>query len=279
MFEPVKNANLNRDPIDIDQTENELLFGLGLMYQIGTTTELYANLSESYRPQRFDDLANPNSELAAENGPDVSRGVNYEIGLRSSPFEGLLFDISLFRIDFEDRIEQIQVNVSDVERINSGDSRHQGLEFSVEYDFFAQRNNDAQLIGFFNGSLLDAEITESVIDSLEGNTPAFAPDYLFRAGFIYDVNDFKATLVGTFVDEQFWQDSNGPRNSGAAQIDAIVPSYEVFDVSAEYRLNDMWTLFGGINNLLDEDYYSRVRNDGIEPAAERTVYAGFRFEL
>jgi len=35
----------------------------------------------------------------------------------------------------------------------------------------------------------------------------------------------------------------------------------------------------GINNLLDEDYYSRVRNDGIEPAAERTLYLGFKFQL
>ena len=278
LFEPVKNPNLNRDPIDIDQTENELLFGLGVMYQIGTSSEVYANLSESYRPQRFDDLANPNSELAAENGPDVSRGINYELGFRSSPVDGLVFDISLFRIDFEDRIEQIQVNISDVERINSGDSRHQGLEFSVEYDFFAASNTDKQLIGFFNGSLLDAEITESAV-GLEGNTPNFAPDYLLRAGLIYNANHFKATLVGTFVDEQFWQDSNGPRNSGLAQIDAVIPSYEVFDFSAEYQINDMWALFGGINNLFDEDYYSRVRNDGIEPAAERTLYAGFRFDL
>lgn len=279
LFEPVKRASLERDPIDVDQTENEVLFGFGAMYQLGMATEVYANVSESYRPQRFDDLANPNSELAEENGPDISRGVNYEIGLRSSPVSGLILDISLFRIDFEDKIEQIQVNISDVERINTGDSRHQGLEFSVEYDFFTGRNSTRQLIGFVNGSLLDAEITESVNDSLVGNTPAFAPDYLFRAGLIYDDTRLKAALTATFVDDQFWQDSNNPRGTGAAQIDAEIPSYEVLDLSAEYRLSDMWTLFGGVNNLLDEDYFSRVRNDGIEPAAERTLYAGIRIDL
>jgi len=279
LFENVKQPSLSRDPIDVDTTENELLLGLGAMYQLGDVTELYANVSESYRPQRFDDLANPSSELAAENGPDISKAMNYELGLRSSPIAGLLLDVSLFRIEFEDKIEQIQVNVSDVLRVNSGDSRHQGLEFSAEYDFFARGNSPSHLIGFINGSLLDAEITRSVTPSLVGNTPAFAPEYLFRAGLMYDNDRLQLALTATLVDEQYWQDSNLPRGTGDAQIDAEIPAYEVLDLTAEYRLNRFWSLFGGINNLLDEDYYSRVRNDGIEPAAERTYYAGFRFEL
>lgn len=279
LFENVKRADLAREAIDVDKDASELLFGLGGMLKIGRVSEAYVNISESYRPQRFDDLANPNAELAAENGPDISRAMNYEIGLRSSPVNGLLFDVSLFRIDFEDKIEQIQVGIADVLRINSGDSRHEGLEFSVEYDLFANRSTASRLLTFVNGSLLDAEITESGNPSLEGNTPAFSPDYLMRAGFIYDTPSFNAMLTATFVDDQFWQDSNAARGTGDDLIAAVIPSYEVVDFSAEYQLGERWALFGGINNLLDEDYYSRVRNDGIEPAAERIVYGGFRFEL
>jgi Fe(3+) dicitrate transport protein len=279
LFENVKQPNLARDPIDVDTTENELLFGLGAMYQLGQISEIYANVSESYRPQRFDDLANPSAELAADNGPDVTRAMNYEFGVRSSPVTGLLLDASVFRIEVEDKIEQIQVNVSDVLRVNSGDSRHQGVEFSAEYDFFALSQSPSQLVAFVNGSLLDAEITRSVTPALEGNTPAFAPDYLFRTGLIYDNARLKLALTATLVDEQFWQDSNAPRGTGAAQIDAKIPAYEVVDLSAEYRLTDAWTVFGGVNNLFDEDYYSRVRSDGIEPAAEQTYYVGFRFEI
>ncbi len=185
----------------------------------------------------------------------------------------------MFRIDFTDKIEQIQLNVSDVLRVNSGDSRHQGLEFSAEYDFLTGTQSVSQLLGFVNGSLLDAEITDSVDGALNGNTPAFAPDYLLRAGLIYDNTRLKLALTATLVDAQFWQDSNAPRGSGTDQIDARIPSYEVIDLSGQYRLSEAWTLFGGVNNLLDEDYYSRVRNDGIEPAGERTVFAGFRFDL
>mgnify|MGYP000576732981 CR=1 FL=1 len=37
-------------------TSLNLVLGFGGMYQIGNTTEAYLNISESYRPQRFDDL-------------------------------------------------------------------------------------------------------------------------------------------------------------------------------------------------------------------------------
>jgi Fe(3+) dicitrate transport protein len=275
--EMVKSASLNRDAIVLDRTFDETLFGLGLMYQIGERSEMYANLSESYRPQRFDDLINPASELVGANGPSVSRAVNYEFGYRSQPIDNLIFDVSLFRIDFEDKIEQIQVNISDVERVNSGTSRHQGIEFSVEYDVLANSSRSFTL--FANGSLLDAEINNSLNVSLIGNNTAFSPDNLIRAGFIFDSQQWNAALTATLVSDQYWQDSNLPRGSGVNAIAAEIPAYEVLDFSLEYHHNDQWTVHGGINNLLNEDYYSRVRADGIEPAQERTLYAGFRFQL
>lgn len=275
--EVLKQQNLNRDAIDLDRTFNEVLFGLGANYSLGELSELYANISESYRPQRFDDLINPASELAGSNGPNVSKAMNYEFGFRSQPITNLVFDVSLFRIDFKDKIEQIQVNIADVERVNSGDSRHQGIEFSVEYDLLASDTESLTL--FANGSLLDAEITESVNPALVGNTPLFAPDHVIRTGFIYNDEQWNAALTATLVGDQFWQDSNLPRGTGAAQIAAEIPAYQVVDFSVEYRVDDSWTLYGGINNLLNEDYYSRVRADGIEPALERTAYAGVRFNL
>jgi Fe(3+) dicitrate transport protein len=279
LFEPLKRASLERSAINIDKTSNELLFGLGASYRVNNATEVYANVSESYRPQRFDDLANPNAELTGANGPGISSAKNFELGVRSMVIDGLNLDVSLFRIDFDDKVEQIQVNIVDVQRVNSGNSRHQGIEFSAEYDFFHQQNNDSKLIGFINGSLLDAEITQSTNANLVGNTPGFAPDYVLRAGFIYSQDKLNVALTATLVDEQFWQDSNQPRGAGNGQINAIIDAYQVVDLSADYDINQSWSVQAGINNLLDEDYYSRVRNDGIEPAAERTLYLGFKFQL
>jgi Fe(3+) dicitrate transport protein len=271
----VTNVGLSRAGIDLDSTFNETLFGLGSMYQTSERSELYANVSESYRPQRFDDLINPASELAGSNGPGASRAVNYEVGFRGQPTDNLTFDISLFRIDFEDKIEQIQVNIADVERINSGDSRHQGVEFNLEYDVI--RDESRSLALFANGSLLDTEIVRSANANLLGNQTAFAPAHLIRTGFIYDDVTWNASLTATIVGDQYWQDSNLPRGAGAGIVEAEIPSYEVVDFSVEYNPSERWSIYGGINNLLNEDYYSRVRNDGIEPALERTLYLGLGF--
>ncbi len=273
----VTNASLTRDAIDLDETSNETLFGLGLMYHTGERSEVYANVSESYRPQRFDDLINPASELVGSNGPSASRAFNYELGYRSQPIDNLVFDVSLFRIDFDDKIEQIQVNIADVERVNSGNSRHQGIEFSAEYDVLP--DSPRSLLIFVNGSLLDAEITDSVNTDLIGNDTAFSPDYLVRTGFLFESERWNAALTATLVGDQYWQDSNLPRGSGASEIEAEIPDYTVLDFSVEYRQSQQWTVYGGINNMLSEDYYSRVRADGIEPAQERTFYVGLRFEI
>ncbi|OYW95735.1 MAG: TonB-dependent receptor [Alishewanella sp. 32-51-5] len=277
LSERVKNPSLNRDAINLDRTYNQALFGLGLSYNLSGQSELYFNVSESYRPQRFDDLINPTSELAGSNAPNISKAMNYEMGYRGAITPRLAVDVSLFRIDFKDKIEQIQVNISDIERINSGDSRHQGLELGLEYDF--DFLSSQTLTAFANGTWLDTEITTSQNSQLIGNKVSFAPDYLVRAGLAYSHESLKATFTITAVGEQYWQDSNLPRGSADNLIEAKIPAYQVLDLSTEYELTQQWAMFAGINNLLNENYYSRVRTDGIEPAPERSVYLGIRFSL
>lgn len=41
----------------------------------------------------------------------------------------------------------------------------------------------------------------------------------------------------------------------------------------------MVRLIGGVNNVFDEDYYNRVRNDGIDPAPRRNYYLGAALEF
>ena len=273
----VISTSLRRGAIDLDRTSDQSLFGLGFVYQVNGRSELYANISESYRPQRFDDLINPASELAGSNGPGVSSAINNEFGFRSQATDQLLFDISLFRIDFDDKIEQIQTSIADVERINSGDSRHQGIEFSAEYDVL--RSSTRSLALFANGTLLGTEIINSVNTGLIGNEASFAPRHLVRTGFIFNDERSNAALTATLVGDQYWQDSNFSRGSGNNTINAKIPAYEVLDFSTEYQSTGLWSLFGGINNVLNEDYFSRIRNDGIEPSLERTLYVGLRLAL
>jgi outer membrane receptor protein involved in Fe transport len=46
-------------------------------------------------------------------------------------------------------------------------------------------------------------------------------------------------------------------------------------LTAEVKIYKEISLNAGINNLFDENYYSRIANTGIDPAAGRNFYGGF----
>ncbi|MCX7826044.1 MAG: TonB-dependent receptor, partial [Verrucomicrobiae bacterium] len=124
---------------------------------------------------------------------------------------------------------------------------------------------------FGNVSLLHAEFVRG---GNKGKQPAYAPDYVFKTGAIWRWKDrAKLALTGVFVGDHYWQDSNSAGSVGTDQI----ADYMVWDLTAEVRLyKDYVSLVGGIYNLFDEDYYSRIRSDGIDPAPRRNFYAGVK---
>lgn len=280
--EPFKLTSLRRPALDVDFERTAPLFGLGVQRDLGAS-QAYANISRGYRPMRWDDIGNPTAELAASNDPELGYALNAEIGMRGAPVTGLYYDISLFHIDLSDRIEQrVLPGTVDIERVNTGDARHRGLEVALEYDVLAAPRPDGgdALTLFANASLLDAEITRSANPALVGNTPLYAPDHVVRAGAIWrSAAGAKVSLAGTWVDRQYWQDSNLGSGSGASLLPAEIPAHHVLDFAAEWPLGKHAALIGGVNNLTDETYYSRIRNDGIDPAPERTGYLGIRLVL
>lgn len=154
-----------------------------------------------------------------------------------------------------------------------------------------------QFIVFGNLQVLDAEFTESgqtvivngVNRSFVGNEPAYAPDVVLKGGITFKRDKcFNLTFTGVYVSDQFWQDSNQPGSftpatlAATSIIPAKIPSYEVFNLSGEFYLTKNVRLIGGISNLGDKTYYSRVFPFGggsIDPAPGRSGYAGLSVEF
>jgi len=73
------------------------------------------------------------------------------------------------------------------------------------------------------------------------------------------------------MDQHFANDNN--------TADFNIPAYHVTDLIAEAKVwKNNVTLLAGINNLFDQDYYSRIRANGIDPASGRNFYVGVRLE-
>jgi Fe(3+) dicitrate transport protein len=165
--------------------------------------------------------------------------------------------------------------------VNTGSTRNRGVEFEGSYDLLrlwsASATNE-HLSLFANGSLLDAHFTSSIIPGQVGKTPAYAPHYVLKTGLIWrEDNRYKVSLFLDCVGAQYFQDSD----ESLGTTPALIPSYTVLDVAADYSLADHWHLLAGVSNLTDRRYYSRVflAAGQLEPADALAAYAGVAYDL
>jgi Fe(3+) dicitrate transport protein len=246
------------------------LAGVGLDFKLGPKTELYGNVSQGYKAKTYTDAVPLGVKDTISSDLQPGRTWTYETGIRGMPQPWVNFDTSVFVIDYDDRFGRVGSNFQNVGRsINKGWDAAAEVDLIGLYDAFAGTQCAAAVGSFHvygNIELLDAEF---VSGPLTGKIPQFAPDYLVRAGAIYRWNDrVKLALLGTFVDEHFADDGNTPNFR--------IPGYMVWDLTAEVKVyRDTVAVLAGINNLFEEDYYSRIRSNGIDPAYGRNFYAGF----
>ena len=112
----------------------------------------------------------------------------------------------------------------------------------------------------------------------EGRTPQYAPQYQVKFGTKYNKNDrIKLSVLTTLVDDHFADDDSTPNR--------FVPYYKVWDLSGEIVILKNiagvfdFSLFGGVNNLFNENYWARVTSAGIDPAFPRNYYGGVKISV
>ncbi len=254
-----------------EETSHILLGGLGAEYQTEKDAAVYANVSQSYRPQIFTEAV-PLSNGQVVNGDlEEGKSIEYEVGYRSRPLEWLSYDTSVFLLSFKDQIGSVtQDGLTSFE--NVGDAIHKGIDVSINADMlqlFAKSDRYGKLDLYMNATYLDAEFTSGPND---GKTPQYAPSSIFRTGLNYTYQDkLKVSLGGTFLSDHFANDNNSDEFK--------TPGYMVWDLTAEYKVLENLRILAGVNNVLDESYYARVRADGIDPANGRNFYVGASLEF
>ncbi|MEO7168019.1 MAG: TonB-dependent receptor [Chthoniobacterales bacterium] len=283
------------------------LWGIGLGNDFGHLNETYFSASSGWRPTRYFDVSSPFQPLNAANTPDPFKSLDFELGVHGTPIKGLWYDVGLFWIEFDNRTETQSFTPTDFVIVNSGSTRHRGFEGEISYDFMElfhdtglpdaadlepKDGKDAEgpitqatqssFVGwhlnvFSNLQLLDATFTDSQIPGQVGNTPSYSPSVLFKGGIqLRRDGCFDVSVTAVYVSDEFWADSN----LGTPTIPAKIPSYVVFNLAADYHITKNLKLIGGISNLGDEKYYSRVFfNGSIEPAPGRSAYAGLSLKF
>jgi Fe(3+) dicitrate transport protein len=270
------------------------LFGIGVEYEVARKVQLYANVSQSYRPKIYTQAVPTGGTQVVPDDLEAAKAWQYEIGFRGNPTTWASWDVSAFLLDFDNQVGTAALSGGRSTVQNVGRAQHFGVELAAEVDLIGladavrgtsapaprglakdkqvapvekslvERYGSLSLYG--NATLLDAEF---VSGPFEGSTPRYAPDYIVKAGVIYRWQDrLKVAMLGTFVGDSYADDAN--------TTERFVPSYSTWDLTAEARVyRDIVSVHAGLNNVFDENYYSRITDSGIDPSYGRNYYVGF----
>lgn len=260
-------------------TEFQPLLAASATYVLPARTEAYASVAQGYRPTLFTEAVVPGSGTVVAGDVESNTSWTYEVGYRGQPGDWVTWDTSLFLIDLDNKYGGTVTSGGQTALRSVGRSLNFGWDLALEVDLVGAaqairgeaadaRDHRVALHGSL--TLLDAEIHGGAQD---GKTPQYAPDHLVRAGLIYRWKErSKVALLGTFVSDHYATDDEDPTRR--------IPAYMTWDLTAEVRVyRDLVSVVGGINNLLDEDYYARIRGDGIDPAYGRNYYAGIQLSF
>ncbi len=275
---------LNNDSAKTNR--NILLYGLGISKQLGKKYKLYANVTANYRAINFTDVQiQTNTQIVDPNIKDES-GYNFDLGVRKMNFTPFFIEASLFYTLYENRIGEV---IDDGLRLrtNIGSARIFGFELYFEVDVLKAMKKKSlhKASVFFNGSVnrgVYTEINDRALAGVRaGNKLEDLPQYNIKSGITYGFKKFTSTLQGTFIGQQFSDAANTEESFKG--VFGPIPAYTVYDISANYKVSEKFSLASSINNLTDNSYFTRratgYPGPGIIPALDRTWNLTLKLKL
>lgn len=271
---------------DITRSRSFVLAGIGTEYHIANT-ELYANFSQAYRPIQFANLQAPPTTDVVDQELKDSRGYNIDLGYRGKVKNYLQFDVSVFYLQYNNRIGTVTVAGTPSYRLitNVGNSTSKGFEGYAEFNPWRAfvKNTKGDIILFGSYGYTDAKYsTEHKDAATKGKRVENAPMNIFRGGITTEYKSFMFTAQLSYVDDAY-SDANNTETPSANGNNGLIPSYTIIDLTAVYKINKSLTLKAGVNNLADTNYFTRraggYPGPGALPADGRTMFLslGARF--
>ena len=270
---------------NITRSRSFVLGGIGAEYHITKTTEIYGNISQAYRPIQFANLqAPPTTDIVDPELKDAT-GYNADLGYRGKINNYIQFDISGFYLQYNNRVGTISTSSTTRLITNVGNSSSKGLEAYIEFNpikAFAQ-NNQADLLIFGSYGYTDATYSGDYKDAnTKGKQVENAPKNIFRGGISAGKKGLLFTIQVSAVGEAF-SDANNTVPASSNGNTGLIPAYSVTDLSATYKFNKGLNIKAGLNNVLNETYFTRraggYPGPGAMPADGRTFFISIGAKL
>ena len=211
-----------------------------------------------------------------------------EVGARTRPRDGVLFDITLFALDFTNQIIEPSLSagsVADAVLANQGATHHRGIEAALELDW-----RDLMGVPLRTGvqyTLVDAtfsgdrflQVGPDTVN-VRGNQLPYAPRSLLAMhGRIGRQDGPQVRLDGQLISRQFSDNFETRTGSANGRIGEI-PAHALWHLSGSLPFpGTRALLMFSVTNLTNRSYIASRRPEGIKPGMPRMVTAGVEWQL
>lgn len=246
---------------------NTALPALNVLYHVNDSWNLYANTEGSFGSVQYSQM--PNRVSSGEVKPEKAR--TWEFGTRYD--NGTLrAEIGAFLINFDNQYESNQTTDSVIAR---GETRHQGIESSINYALDGLSPALAGFDVYASYAYVDATIREDGPN--KGNRVPFSSRHKGTLGVRYTEGPWKLDLDSVYQSSQFADNANTSSESADGSTGRI-PGYMLFSSRAAYdfgpQLSDL-NVAVGVKNIFNHEYFTRSfddNNKGKYVGEPRTVY-------
>lgn len=249
-----------------ERSDSELSPKLGVDFKLTDDVMLYAQYSAGFKSGGFDMRGNATVFPGTVNGYKPESVDNYEVGLRSTVFDGRLrFNATVFYADYTDvqvttqqfvTVMGVPTNATAV--LNAGKQVNQGAEIETVWqpvDAFTLSTSIGYLDAEFKEFFASNPASPGTIVNFASVTPVInAPDWTFAtdAQYRFDIGSGKATARIGYQ----WRDDTSiapPPFSLTSPTDQ--PAYGLLDLGLSYQTADShWRLAIDAKNVTDKWY-------------------------
>lgn len=245
----------------------EFLPGLGATYNVNDSAQVYGGVYRAFSPASngvaLDGLTD--QQL------DGERSTNFELGMRGA-INDITYEVAAFVMDFSNQVVTGNSDIN-LSQSNAGETKHNGMEFMLAYTMD-------------NGFSVDSNLTwvpqsEFETGENEGNRLPYAPKIIANLALNYANEGLSTSLSAHHRGEQFGDASNLeqiPTDAAGGIWGGLMPSYTIFDLTAQYDVNNQLRVFGALKNIADKRYITGLRQ-GIYVGPERSFEVGLRYSF
>jgi vitamin B12 transporter len=252
---------------DYSEYDDEITGNFSLIYKLADwDAALFAKVASSYAPPSAVDLAY-DSDLSTPLSAEES--FSYEMGFRQSLLGGgLTYSLLFFRNEID---ELLSYEPSTFDTFNIEEAVTQGAEVSVEY----QASEKLMLgLGYTyliaeSDRLNDPRTGGFIADPADGVPLARRPEHLLQFSAFYAFTD--SLSAGLQVIGQFDREDIDP----GTFLQVPAEDFLVLRLVADWEINETWSIYGRVENLLDETYASAAGY----PTLGRAGYLGVKYNF